>query len=70
MATQKMKPTKFVVSKDKNPKVELKPGQKFQVNTIQLVDVTLKKSKIGAARLCGGSSTCLAIVDISDNVER
>lgn len=64
MATNKT--TRFIVSKEKNPKVELKKGLKFEVRSVQLVDVTLKKIKKGGARLCGGTSTCLALIDIGD----
>ncbi len=60
--------TSFIVSNSKNPSVTLKPGQKFQVASVQLVDPSLKPVKKVAARLCGGTSTCLALIDISDKV--
>lgn len=57
---------KFIASDEENPKVELKAGMKFKVETIELVDATLMPIKKGAARLCGGTSTCLALIDIED----
>jgi hypothetical protein len=58
--------TTFIVSNSKKPAITLKPGQKIQVTSVQLVDPSLKKAKKGAARLCGGTSTCIALIDISD----
>ena len=55
---------KFIVSKEKRPKVALKPGQKLEVVSVALLDANLKKPSKIAARLCGGTSTCLALVDI------
>ena len=63
---QKKTATKLIVSNDENPKVELKAGTKFKVETIELVDAPLQPIKKGAARLCGGTSTCLALIDIED----
>jgi len=60
--------TYYIVSDSKNPSVTLKPGQKFQVSSVQLVDSSLKPIKKGTARLCGGTSTCVALIDISDKV--
>jgi hypothetical protein len=54
----------FIVSNEKNPKVALKPGMKLQVATVALVGPDLKKPSKIAARLCGGTSTCLALVEI------
>lgn len=62
MAEKKSKHT-FVVSDEKNPKITVKPGMKLEVVTVSLVDSTLKKPKKIAARLCGGTSTCLALVE-------
>ena len=63
---QKSKPMRFIVSDEKNPSVVLKAGMKFQVTAVELVDTSLKRIKKGGARLCGGTSTCVALVDISD----
>lgn len=62
------KPTKgkikFIASEEKNPTVKLKPGMKLEVIAVDLVEPTLKASKKVAARLCGGSRTCVALVEI------
>lgn len=57
---------KFIVSDDENPKVELKAGMKFSVQTVELVDTNLKAANKVAARLCGGTSTCVALIGIED----
>lgn len=54
----------FVVSDDKSPTVVLKPGMKVEVHSVQLVEPSLKASKTVKATLCGGSKTCVAIVNI------
>jgi hypothetical protein len=53
----------LVVSEDENPKVQLQTGMKFQVVTLRVVDETLKNPGKVAARLCGGTNTCLALID-------
>ncbi len=60
------KAIKFIETEVENPSIDLKPGMKFKVEVIELVDSNLKPIKKGAARLCGGTSTCLALVDIED----
>jgi len=55
---------KLIVSNDKNPKVLVKPGTTLKVTTVSLADPQLKKPKKIAARLCGGTNTCLALVDV------
>lgn len=57
---------KLIASDDKNPAVSLKPGMKLQVVGVSLLDPQLKKARAGAARLCGGTSTCLALVELGD----
>jgi hypothetical protein len=55
----------LIVSDEKKPLGSVKAGQKLQVVAVTLTGVkaaSLKKA-IGA-RLCGGSGTCLALVDI------
>lgn len=55
----------LIVTDEKKPLGSTKPGQKFEV-----VAVTLTGKKAGpvkkaiGARLCGGSGTCVAIVDV------
>lgn len=60
------KAIKFIVSDDQAPRIAVKPGMKFKAEAIELIDPNLKKTKIGAARLCGGTSTCVALIDIED----
>lgn len=55
---------RLIDSADKNPKIALKPGMKFEVQSVPIIDADLKKPKKVAARLCGGTSTCLALVEI------
>ena len=62
------KKTKFIVSDKKNPEVALKPGMKLHVTTVQLVGRDLRPLKKIGSRLCGGTSTCVALLDIGDDV--
>ena len=55
---------KLIVAKQKNPKVVLKPGMKLRVVSVSMAGPDLKKPKKLAARLCGGTNTCIALVDI------
>ena len=59
-----MKKIKLVATNEKNPNVKLKPGMKFEVAAVQLLDPSKGKIKKRGARLCGGTDTCLALVDI------
>lgn len=56
----------LVVDDAKNPKVTLtlKPGMKLNVTSVSLVDAKLKRPAKIAARLCGGTGTCLALIDV------
>ncbi len=54
----------LIVSERKVPKVELRPGMRFEVNTVRVVDERLTKPISVGARLCGGTSTCLALIDL------
>lgn len=55
----------LIVSEKKEPKVAIKAGMKLEVVAIQLIDPELKPSVPTAkATLCGGTSTCLAIVEV------
>lgn len=54
----------LVVSDDKIPKVELKAGMRFEVVSVAVVDEKLRRIPGIGARLCGGTSTCLALVDL------
>lgn len=59
---------KLVLQKEEFPKVELRPGMKIQVEQIELVGATAEDLKKIAGRLCGGTSTCLALIDIGSDV--
>lgn len=62
--------THFIVSKAKNPKVQLTAGMRLDVKSVRLLDPELRPSKVLAARLCGGTSTCLALVEVGDAAAR
>lgn len=56
----------LIASDNKKPKIELKPGQKLEVFSISVQSPVAKgKKKIGA-RLCGGTTTCLAMIELED----
>lgn len=54
----------LIVSDDSEPKLQLKPGMRFEVHSVSVVDEQLVASNKVAARLCGGTGTCLALVEI------
>jgi hypothetical protein len=54
----------LIVSDDAEPAVKLKPGMRFEVVATTVVDAELKASSKVAARLCGGTNTCLALVEV------
>ena len=56
----------FIVSDEANPSVKLKPGMKFEVQSVQLMDPTLKKVPTTKAALCGSSSTCVALIEVGE----
>jgi hypothetical protein len=60
----------FIVTNEKHPAVRVKPGMKLDVQSVRLMDPTLRPAKTLAARLCGGTSTCLALVDIGQALGR
>lgn len=53
----------FIVSNEKTPKIALRPGMRLDVVSVKLAAPTLKAAKPLAARLCGGTNTCLALVE-------
>ncbi len=55
---------KLIVSDDETPAVTLRPGMRFEVRSVPLVDPTLQNLPALGARLCGGSGTCLALVEL------
>jgi hypothetical protein len=52
----------LVVSDEAHPALPPKP--KFEVRTVQIVDPKLNPSNKVAARLCGDTSTCVALIEI------
>jgi hypothetical protein len=67
MATQSSPPPHtghLVVSDETEPAVKVKPGMRFEVHALTVVDPELKVSDKVAARLCGGTSTCIALVEV------
>lgn len=59
---------RFIVSDEKSPSVALKPGMRLNVVSTVLVGPDLKRIRNIGARLCGGSGTCMALVDIGSDV--
>jgi hypothetical protein len=54
----------LIADKEKNPKVELKAGQQLKVVSVKIAGPQTEKMKRVGATLCGGTSTCLAVVDL------
>jgi hypothetical protein len=63
-ASASKKKLNLIASDDKKPAVKLEKGMKLEVVSVSLVEATLKPSRARAARLCGGTDTCLALVEI------
>jgi len=55
----------LVLDNSKKPDVTVKPGQRLDVVAVNVVSTARPRRPIGG-RLCGGTSTCLALVDIRD----
>ena len=58
----------LLASKDKQPAVNVKPGQQLRVTAVVLQGPEAAKMKKAGARLCGGTSTCVALLEIGDDV--
>ena len=56
----------LIVSDSVNPTISVAAGHRFEVVTVDMYDASNQKPATMAARLCGGKSTCLALVDISE----
>lgn len=56
--------TMLIMSDDPRPAVNLRPGRKLQVMSVSIVTPDLKKGGPIAARLCGGTNTCIALVEV------
>jgi len=61
---QRRRKMKLIISPSKRPEVKLKKGARLKVVAVSLVSPTLKRPKAIAARLCGGTNTCLAMVEL------
>jgi hypothetical protein len=69
----KKKPTKrsarpkrsmrLLQTSEKEPKIALRPGMRVEIVEVSIVDEQLRPKKV-AARLCGGTTTCLALIEI------
>jgi hypothetical protein len=66
--TRAKRELQLVASTSRTPSVRLKAGMKLEVVAVSLVDEKLAKVNAEGSRLCGGSGTCLAIVQIGDDV--
>ncbi|WP_372425293.1 hypothetical protein [Salinarimonas chemoclinalis] len=53
----------LIETDDPEPVLRLKPGMRFEVQATTVVDPELKPVKKSAARLCGGTNTCLALIE-------
>lgn len=62
--TDTSKKSHLIVSDQSEPAVIVKPGMRFEVHSVSVVDEQLVTSAKVAARLCGGTSTCIALVEI------
>jgi hypothetical protein len=64
MPEKKSKRMTLIASDDKKPAVSVKAGQELHVTTIAIQGPNTAKLKKVSARLCGGTSTCLALMDV------
>ena len=62
--TQSSPKVHLIESDESEPTVKLKPGMRFEVHATSIVDVQFKPAGKTAARLCGGTTTCLALIEI------
>lgn len=70
MADQNAPTVHLIESEDSAPTIQLKAGMRFEVRTTRIVDTSLRPSQKVAARLCGGTSTCLALVELGGSEVR
>jgi len=64
MANKPVSSLTLLASDSKNPIGTSKPGTKLQVVSVALAGHSAaKRQKIGA-RLCGGTSTCIAVIEL------
>ncbi len=67
--TERPNKLQFIVSDDARPAITLKPGMKLDVVSVSFITPDFKRTKPGAARLCGGSGACLALIDLGSPKE-
>jgi hypothetical protein len=63
-ATPAQPKIQLLVSDEAKPAVSVEPGMLFEVVSVPLVDPSLRTARPVGARLCGGTSTCIALVHI------
>ncbi len=68
MAMKKTAKMTLIASPEKRPAVQVKAGQELRVTAVSIQGADLAKIKKVGARLCGGTSTCLALIDIGSDV--
>jgi len=56
----------LIASDEKQPGVTLKPGMRLDVVSVTLLDSKLKRAAAKGSRLCGGTSTCVALVELGE----
>ena len=56
----------LVVSDEKDPKVTLETGEKLDVVSVSLITPQRTPAAAGAARLCSGGGTCVALVKLDE----
>jgi hypothetical protein len=54
----------LIESDEPEPALKVKLGMRFEVRATTIVDTEMKPAKKVAARLCGGTTTCLALVEL------
>jgi hypothetical protein len=64
MATKPSRSLTLIASESKNPIGKSKPGTKLQVVSVALAGAASGKRPQIGARLCGGTSTCLAVFEV------
>ena len=64
MAKQTGPSVYLIVSDEKKPAIAVKAGKRYEVHMVQLVDSQLNPSKKIAARLCGETDQCQALIEI------
>ena len=54
----------LIASDDDAPSIRIRPGTRFEAVAVPIVTPKIVEPVEIGARLCGGSSTCLALIDI------